>query len=50
MTSSMVFEVTRLQLHTKTHTREDKHESGHPIMEGSGQYKRRQQGCTTIER
>ena len=49
MTSSMVFEVTRLWLHTKTHTGEDKHESRYSIIEGTGWYKGGQQGHTITE-
>ena len=50
MTSSMVFEVTRLQLHTETYTRKDKHEGGHFIMKETGRHKRRQQGCPIVKR
>jgi len=49
MTSSMVFEVIRLRLHTKAHTGEDKHESRHSIMEGTSRHKGRQQGHTITE-
>ena len=44
----MIFEITRLRLHI-THTREDKHESGHLIMKKAGRHQGRQQGCPTIE-
>ena len=50
MTSSMVFEVTKLRLHTEIHTGEDKHKGRHFIMKGSGRYKRRQQGCPIVKR
>ena len=46
----MVFEVTRLQLHTETYTGKDKHEGRYSITERTGQHKRRQQGCTIIKR
>ena len=36
MTSSMVFEVTRLRLYTETYTGKDKYEGGHLIKEGTG--------------
>ena len=45
----MVFEITRLRLHTEAHTGEDKHESGHLITKGTGRHQGRQQGCPTIE-
>ena len=50
MTSSMVFEVTKLRLHTETHTGEDKHKGRHFIIKGTGQHKRRQQGCPIVKR
>ena len=40
--SLMVFEVTRLWLHIKTHTGENKHKSGYIIAERPGQHKRGQ--------
>jgi len=46
----MVFEITRLQFHTETYTREDEYESGHPIKEGASRHQKRQQGCPAIER
>ena len=49
MTGLMVFEITRLQLHIKTHTGEDKHESRHFIIKRTGRHQGRQQGCPTIE-
>ena len=39
MTSSMVFEVTRLRLQVKTYTRENEHQGGYIIKERSGQHK-----------
>ena len=45
----MIFEITRLWLHAKTYTREDKHESGHLITKEASRHQRRQQGCPTIE-
>ena len=46
----MVFEITRLQLHIKAYTRENKHKSGHLIMKEAGRHQGRQQGCSTIGR
>ena len=45
MASKIVFEVTRLWLHTMTYSGKDKYESRHIIKEGLGRYKRRQQRC-----
>ena len=46
----MVSEVARLRLCTMTHSREDEHKGRHPFKKRAGQYKRRQQGCTTAKR
>ena len=43
MTSEIVFEVVRLWLYIMIHFRENEHESGHTIQEGSSRYDRRQQ-------
>ena len=34
----MVSKVVRLQLHTKTYTRKDKHEGGYPFKERSSEH------------
>ena len=49
MTGKIVSEVTRLWLYTITYSREDEHEGRHPFKKGTGQYKRRQQGCATAK-
>ena len=49
-TGKMVSEVARLRLCTMTHSREDEHKGRHPFKKRAGQYKRRQQGCTTAKR
>ena len=49
MTGKIVSKVARLWLHTMTYFREDKHEGRHPFKKGTGQYKRRQQGCATAK-
>jgi len=43
----MVFEVTRLRLHTIPHSRENKHQSRHSFEKRSSQHERKQQGCAT---
>ena len=48
MASKIVFEVTRLWLHTMTYSGKNKYESRHIIKEGSGRYKRRQQRCQVL--
>ena len=32
-----------------TYSREDKYKGRHPLKEGTGQYKRGQQGCTIVK-
>jgi len=32
-----------------TYSRENEHEGRHPLKKGTGQYKRRQQECTTAK-
>ena len=40
-TSKMVFEATRLQLHTTTHSGKNKYQNRHSFKKRSSQYKRR---------
>ena len=49
MTSKMVFEVTRLQLHTMPYSWKDEYESEYPVKKRNSGYQRRQQGCLAIE-
>ena len=50
MTSSIVFEITRLWFHIKAYTGKDEYESRYLIMEGVSRHQGRQQGCPVIER
>ena len=49
-TSKIVFEVTRLRLHTTPYSQKDKYKGGYSVKKRNSGYQRRQQGCPVIER